>query len=110
MLSVPPEETVPQICVSRGALAHHFRTRAELVSAAAQRLVDQRAAEFRDRFGAIAPERRTLAEALDVLWSFYDSPGCAALLELMIAARHEPELAPVMAPMPDLPDLPLTAA
>ena len=87
--------------VSRGALAHHFRNRAELVSAAAQRLIDQRATEFRERFGAIEPERRTPAEALDVLWSFYDSPGCAALLELMIAARHEPELAPVMAPMPD---------
>lgn len=87
--------------VSRGALAHHFPTRTELVSAAARRLIDQRAAEFRERFGAIAPERRTPAEALDVLWSFYDSPSCVALLELTIAARHEPELREVIAGMPE---------
>ena len=87
--------------VSRGALAHHFRTRAELVSAAARRLIDQRAEQFRTRFGAIAPDERTPAEALAVLWSFYDSPSCTALLELTIAARHEPELRAVMAAMPD---------
>ncbi|MGI8680147.1 MAG: TetR/AcrR family transcriptional regulator [Jatrophihabitans sp.] len=87
--------------VSRGALAHHFRTKNQLVSAAAQRLVDNRAVEFRERFSAIAPERRTAAEALRVLWSFYDDPGCVAILELTIAARHEPELHDVLAPVPE---------
>jgi AcrR family transcriptional regulator len=87
--------------VSRGALAHHFRTRTELVSAAAQRLLESRAEEFRERFGAITPERRTPAEALNVLWSFYDDPGCVAMLELTVAARHEPELRSVLAPMPE---------
>jgi AcrR family transcriptional regulator len=87
--------------VSRGALAHHFRTRNELISAAAQRLVAGRADEFRVRFGALAPERRTLAEAVTVLWSFYDDPGCVAMLELMVAARHESELRGVFVPMPD---------
>ncbi len=86
--------------VSRGALAHHFPTRAELVNAAARRSIDQRAAEFRARFRALGPERRTPSEALDVLWSFYDSPECLALLELTIAARHEPELRAVMADLP----------
>jgi AcrR family transcriptional regulator len=87
--------------VSRGALAHHFRTRTDLVAAAAQRLIESRAVEFRARFGAIAPERRTPAEALTVLWSFYDDAGCVALLELMMAARHEPDLQAVLAPMPE---------
>jgi AcrR family transcriptional regulator len=87
--------------VSRGALAHHFPTKIDLVSAAAQRLLEDRAAEFRTRFGGIAAERRTTAEALTVLWSFYDDPGCVAVLELMLAARHEPELRAVLASMPD---------
>jgi len=87
--------------VSRGALAHHFRTRADLMSAAARRLIDQRADEFRARFGAIPPDERTPAEALTVLWSFYDSPGCMALLELTIAARHQPELRAVLSELPD---------
>ncbi|MEO6885657.1 MAG: TetR/AcrR family transcriptional regulator [Jatrophihabitantaceae bacterium] len=87
--------------VSRGALAHHFRTRNDLFSAAAQRLITARAAEFRERFTAIAPARRTPAEALTVLWSFYDDAAFVAMMELMIASRHEPELRAVLAPMSD---------
>lgn len=93
-------DVVRRARVSRGALAHHFPTKAELVKAAAQRLIDQRADDFRARFRAIPPQRRTPAEALEVLWAFYDDPGCAALLELNLAARHEPELKPVLAEVP----------
>lgn len=92
-------DVVRQARVSRGALAHHFPTKAELVLAAAQRLVDQRAADFRQRFGALPPRRRTPAEALAVLWTLYDGPGCAALVELTVAARHKSELKAVLAPM-----------
>jgi AcrR family transcriptional regulator len=83
--------------VSRGALAHHFPTKADLVAAAADRLVELRAAEFRARFGAIPQHRRTVAKALDVLWTFFDDPAYQALLELMVAARSDDELRPVMA-------------
>ena len=82
--------------VSRGALAHHFPTKALLVTAAAQRLLDQHEQEFRARFTSMAPARRTPAEALAVLWSFYDDPGGRALIELTVAARNHPELRGVM--------------
>jgi AcrR family transcriptional regulator len=85
--------------VSRGALAHHYPTKADLVKAAAQRLLDQRAVDFRHRFGSIAPARRTPAEALSVLWSFYDDPGGLALIELTVAARSHPELKAVLGPV-----------
>ena len=87
--------------VSRGALAHHFPTKADLVQAAAQRLIEQRGAQFRDRFRAIAPEQRTPAEALRVLWTFYSDDKAAALIDLTVAARHRPELRPVLAAMPE---------
>jgi AcrR family transcriptional regulator len=90
-------DVVRRAGVSRGALAHHFPTKGDLVAAAADRLIDQRAAEFRVRFAAIAPAKRTTAKALDVLWTFFDDPSFAALLDLMVAARTDPELRPVMA-------------
>lgn len=85
--------------VSRGALAHHFPTKTDLVKAAAVRLLEQRERDFRDRFTAMEPSRRTPAEALDVLWSFYADPSGIALLELTVAARTHPELQPALAPM-----------
>jgi AcrR family transcriptional regulator len=90
-------DVVRRAGVSRGALAHHFPTKAELVAAAAGRLVELRAAEFRARFEAVTPERRTVAKALDVLWTFFADPSYQALLELIVAARSDDELRPVMA-------------
>lgn len=93
-------DVVRRARVSRGALAHHFPTKAELVRAAARELLAQRATQFRGRFTELAPVRRTPVEALNVLWSFYDDPGCVALLELTLAARHDPELRPLLADVP----------
>lgn len=90
-------DVVRRAGVSRGALAHHFPTKAELVAAAADRLVELRASEFRARFAAVAPGRRTVAKALDLLWTFFDDPSFHALLELIVAARSDDELRPVMA-------------
>ena len=94
-------DVVRRARVSRGALAHHFPTKAELVCAAAERLISRRGVEFRERLRAIEPERRTVAEALNVLWSMYSDASAAALIELTVAARHKPELRAVITAVPD---------
>ncbi|MGH9185171.1 MAG: TetR/AcrR family transcriptional regulator [Acidimicrobiales bacterium] len=94
-------DVVRRAGVSRGALAHHFPTKAELLSAAGERLIQQRAAEFRATFLTLPPPQRTLAEALDLLWSYYQGPTFAALLELIVAARTNRELRGVLADGPE---------
>jgi AcrR family transcriptional regulator len=94
-------DVVRRAGVSRGALAHHFPTKAELVAAAGERLIEQRTAEFRASFSTMAPSRRTIAQALDLLWSYYEGPTFAALLELIVAARTNPELRGVLAEGPE---------
>lgn len=94
-------DVVKRARVSRGALAHHFPTKADLVRAAAERLLDQRAEEFRSRFTRVDPDRRTVDEALRILWSFYDDPAGLALIELTVAARHNRELRAVIGTVPD---------
>lgn len=94
-------EVVRRAEVSRGALAHHFPTKADLVAAVAEQLMRQRADEFARRFGDRPAGRRTGPEALDVLWSLYDDRGFFALLELTVAARSDDELRALLASMPE---------
>jgi AcrR family transcriptional regulator len=94
-------DVVRRAGVSRGALAHHFPTKAELVVAAAERLVTERAEQFRGKFRELPPAQRTVEEALEVLWSFFDDPSFAAFAELTVAARTNPELRAVIAKTPD---------
>lgn len=89
-------DVVRRAKVSRGALAHHFPTKAALVNAAAGHLVAKRALEFESQMARLEPEQRTPAAALDILWSFYEQPECRALMELSIAARHDSELRSLM--------------
>jgi len=95
-------DVVHRAGVSRGALAHYFPTKAELVAAAGAHLIDERAAQFEIMFNALPPERRTVAEALDVLWSYFEGPTFAAVLELTVAGRTDPELRRVLADGPEL--------
>lgn len=79
--------------VSRGAQAHHFSTKAELVVAALRHLSDRLAAEV----GQVPPRRGTdpsaaRGELLDLLWAVHSDRVFPALMELWAAARTDAEL------------------
>ena len=79
--------------VSRGAMLHHFPSKAELLSEAVEHLFDLRRAEFLEAFEAIHPKADRLDSALDLLWSMFQGPAFVAWTELWVAARTDPELA-----------------
>jgi AcrR family transcriptional regulator len=94
-------DVVRRAGVSRGALAHHFPTKAELLAAVSHHLLDQGAAVFRASFLALEPHRHTIAEAIDLLWSFYAGAEFAAMVELIVAARTDPVLQEALADGPE---------
>ena len=84
--------------VSRGALLHHYTSRADLIVAAVSHLMHVREAEV-SALAAAAPNRgRRLDWSVRVLWSTFEGPLFKAALELWLAARNDPELLAVLLP------------
>jgi AcrR family transcriptional regulator len=92
-------ETARRAGVSRGAQLHHFPTKADLLTAAVEHLLDRRMAEFRAALAKVDPTADLLDAALDLLWSMFQGPGFVAWIELWIAARTDPELAAAVVAM-----------
>jgi AcrR family transcriptional regulator len=78
--------------VSRGAQLHHFPTKSELVLSAIEHLTARRAEEFRRAFVRLPRGVDRAAAAVDLLWSIQSQPSFYAALELLVAARTDPDL------------------
>lgn len=85
-------EVAQRAGVSRGAQTHHFPTKTDLVLGAIEHLFVQQARNFRAAFTALPAESRTLDQAVALLWEIVSGPSYAAVLELTVAARTDPEL------------------
>ena len=86
-------ETARRAGVSRGAQLHHFPTRALLVTAAVEHLLQRRMEEFREAIANVDSAADFLDGSGDLLWSMFQGPAFVAWIELWIAARTDPELA-----------------
>jgi AcrR family transcriptional regulator len=85
--------------VSRGALLHHFPSKAELLVAAVDHLAEMRAHELKLLAGQLPSERdgRARTDAvLDLLWQCFSGTMFQVSMELRTAARTDPELRPVL--------------
>jgi AcrR family transcriptional regulator len=82
--------------VSRGALLHHFPTKADLVGSAVEHLLQRRLDEFAQALGTLAPSADVVGAAIDAVWSMFDGPAFVAWVELWVAARTDPALAVTM--------------
>ncbi|MGE0545996.1 MAG: TetR/AcrR family transcriptional regulator [Kofleriaceae bacterium] len=82
--------------VSRGALLHHFPSKADLLVAAVDHLAEMRARELKI-LAAELPEGRARTEAvLGLLWQCFSGAFFQVAMELRTAARTDPELRPVL--------------
>lgn len=79
--------------VTPGALQHHFASKADLVADAVGHLNAGLTQDFAARLPADPSTQRRLArELLDALWEVHKGPLMAAMAELLVAARTDPEL------------------
>ena len=85
-------EVVRRAGVSRGALVHHFPTKAQLAVAALDRWMGDDLVEFEAAFAALAPDERRADVAIDILWRMFEGPTFAAWLELAVASRTDGDL------------------
>lgn len=83
--------------VSRGALLHHFPSKAELLVAAVAHLAEMRARELKVLASGL-PEGHARTDAvLGLLWQCFSGTFFQVAMELRTAARTDPELRPVLA-------------
>lgn len=85
-------EVAERANVSRGAMLHHYGSRAELVAAAIEHLASRRIAEFVSAVQALPDDADLEERIVDLLWSQFSSSTFDAALELEIAARTDAEL------------------
>lgn len=78
--------------VSRGARLHHFATKAVLVAAAVERLYEAVALRYAEAIAQVGPDPNRFRAGVQLLWEVYADPTHAAVLELYVAARTDPEL------------------
>ncbi len=91
--------------VSRGALLHHFPSKAELLVAAIAHLAEMRAIELKRLSAELPADKRSsngkasarTDAVLGLLWQCFSGTFFQVAMELRTAARTDPELRPVLA-------------
>jgi len=78
--------------VSRGARLHHFPTKADLLVATMEHLYAQVGRRYADSLGAVEPSADRFHEGYRLLWKTHVEAVYPALVELLVAARTDPEL------------------
>jgi AcrR family transcriptional regulator len=82
--------------VSRGALLHHFPSKAELLVATIGHLAEMRARDLKARAAGLPDGPARIDATLDLLWECFAGPLFQVSIELRAAARTEPELRRVL--------------
>ncbi|QHS10793.1 TetR/AcrR family transcriptional regulator [Sinimarinibacterium sp. NLF-5-8] len=95
-------QVIAQAGVSRGAWSHHFASMNALIVAAAEHLMQRVYAQLGQVMRAVAQPQPTADTLLRSVWrDFFVSEVNEIYLQLLIAARHAPELANTLRALSD---------
>jgi AcrR family transcriptional regulator len=79
--------------VARGSLLHQFPTRIDLILAVAQHVTNCQRDFIRAGLAKLPAGRERYIGSIDATWKAFQQPESRALLEIIIATRHDAELA-----------------
>jgi AcrR family transcriptional regulator len=88
--------------VSRGPLHYHFRDKNDLMSAIAEALPGKAPAQLRERLSEVQGVEARSVAIIDTALAEHTGPHHLVAIELLIAARNDPELAAALGPHLDL--------
>jgi AcrR family transcriptional regulator len=78
--------------VTRGALAHHFASKADMVAAAVGHIAASRTEDAIPKLEQAQLSDDPIDAGLDLLWAVHQGEVFVAVVELWVAARTDPEL------------------
>lgn len=84
--------------VSRGAITHHFTTRAAFMAEVVHWVFEQETRIFRELMEQAHTGSR-VADWPALLWDVFSRPSGVAVMEILVASRSDPELAALVLPM-----------
>ncbi len=84
--------------VSRGAITHHFTTRAAFMAEVVRWVFEQETRIFRELMEQAHTGSR-MADWPALLWDVFSRPSGVAVMEILVASRSDPELAALVLPM-----------
>ncbi|GAA4528155.1 TetR/AcrR family transcriptional regulator [Amycolatopsis samaneae] len=95
--------TVQEVCaragVSKGAVQHHFATKAELMATAVEHLTTRLREQLASSLAGLPGGGHGVAAAIDLLWKGYSGTLSTAVTELWVAARTDAELRAAIRPV-----------
>ncbi|MFF4600465.1 TetR/AcrR family transcriptional regulator [Amycolatopsis sp. NPDC001319] len=95
--------SMQEICaragVSKGAVQHHFATKAELMAAAVEHLTTKLRTQLAASLEGLPGGAPGVEAAIDLLWAGYSGTLSTAVTELWVAARTDPELRAAIRPV-----------
>ena len=92
-------EIVRRAGVSRGALMHHYPSKADLVAAAAEHMLDNATADIRELAASVKSADMTLDDFVDHLWEKFSGRLFYITLEYVTTARTDAELQEKLSPV-----------